>query len=173
MSSNNARGGVRRPSLFRRAGVAVLAVAMIAIGLATAWGLWSVAGIYRELATSGRAAEAVMVGYREAGATLRSGPVVYFPMLEFRTADGRAIRTEAYGSIPPADYSRGGRIAIVHAVATPALAMPASALASWPPGHAWAIGAFSLFVTGFGVVLLWGEVASRRLRETAAGNGAR
>ena len=173
MSSKDTRDGARQPWSIGRIGVAILAVIMIAIGLATAWGLWSVASIYRELATSGCAVEATMVGYRRAGATLRSGPVVYFPMLEFRTADGRAIRTEAYGSIPPADYSRGGRIAIVHAATGPALAMPVSALASWPRGDAWAIAAFSLFATGFGVVLLWGEVASRRSRAMGARAGAR
>lgn len=173
MSSNDARGHARRRPPIRRAGVLVLAIAMIVIGLATAWGLWSVAGIYRELATSGRAAEAVMVGYRAAGATLRSGPVSYFPMLEFSTADGRTIRTEAYGSIPPADYSRGGRIAIVHSMTAPAVAMPAAALASWPGGDAWAIGAFSLFAAGFGVVLLRGEWGAYRRGRAAATRGMR
>lgn len=155
----------------------VLAIAMIVIGLATTWGLWSVASIYRELATSGRAAEAVMVGYRVAGATLRSGPVGYFPMLEFRTADGRAIRTEAYGSIPPADYRRGGRIAIVHSMTAPALAMPVSALVSWPGGDAWAIGAFSLFVASIGILLLrgeWGAYCRGRVAATKGpGSGPR
>ena len=135
--------------------LAVIGVSLILVGLLTAWGLWSVAAIYREMAVSGRTVEAEMTGFEVAWVGSRaSRREVYYPILEFPAADGRTVTTTSYTAIAPADYAPGGRVAVVHLAADPQRAMPVAALGHWPDGGAWAIGVFSLFCLGFGGLLL-------------------
>jgi hypothetical protein len=140
---------------WRTAIAAIIGAVLVVVGLLAAWGLWSVHGIYRDLASSGHTVEAEMTGFEAAWVGSRaSRREVYYPILEFTTAEGQRIRTTSYTAIDPADYIPAARVTAVYSAADPALAMPVSALSAWPDGTAWAIGAFSLLCLLVGGILL-------------------
>ena len=153
MQAEPASGKTRRR--WRGGMLAIVGAVFLVVGVLAAWGLWSVHAIYRDMAASGRTVEAEMTGFETAWLGSRaSRREVYYPILEFATADGRPIRTTSYTSIDPADYKPAGRLMVVHSAADPELAMPVTALAAWPDAAAFAIGAFSLFCLAVGGVLL-------------------
>lgn len=126
----------------------VLVLFCLAVGGVLGWGAWSQLRDHWILASRGVEAEARVLGYEEVRG--RRSTTTY-PVLGFRTRDGRLVRaTSGVSAALPA----GSAVRIVYDPADPAAnARPVAALAAGPGVTPWILGGLATLMAGLGIIL--------------------
>jgi hypothetical protein len=129
----------------------VLVLFCLAIGGVLGWGAWSQARDHWTLASRGVAAEGRVLGYEEVRG--RRSTTTY-PVLGFRTPDGRVVRARSGVSATPSELPAGSPVRVVYDPADPASnARTAAALAAGPGVTPWILGGLATLMAALGVAL--------------------
>ncbi len=151
------RQPVARPPPKRRIFILGLLIA-VALG----YGAWSTYRDHARLVSSGVSVEGRMTGrFREMQSTGRGRVTSYYPIVSFRTAEGRVVVTAAVDPLDREAMVAGQAVRLRYDPADPFIVHLADALANGPGLTPWILGGSSAVVA---LLSAWGLFAGRPLR---------
>jgi hypothetical protein len=117
---------------------------------------------HARLVSTGMAVDGRMTGrFREVQSTGRGRVVSYYPIVSFRTVEGRVVVTSTVDTIDREAVVAGQSVRLRYDPADPFIVRLADTLASGPGPTPWILGGLSAVVA---LLSVWGLVAGRPLR---------